>query len=198
MNISKRAAVLVAGAVVIFAGVSFSAAFASGVRAEDGSTRTEQTPASPASAKQLSTPTAQPASPAAVASSVAPPNGSSGVSDGVPFYDAISDPTLIQYPTEMTEEELARARSWVEMMDLTAKCMATKGYPFEYTLWWDFPITDPSADNPLPESPAKYGTPAYEALYGDPFADNYDPQTGEGCDGEARSQLTNKEFAPAN
>lgn len=198
MNISKRASVLVAGALVIVAGVSLSAAFASGVSAEDGSASTEQTPVRPAPAKQLSTPTAQPASPTAKASSVAPPNGSSGVNDGVPFYDANSDPTLIQYPTEMTDEERARAQSWVEMMELTAKCMATKGYPFEYTLWWDIPITDPSTNSPLPESPAKYGTPAYEALYGDPFADDYDPQTGEGCDGEARSQLTNKEFAPAN
>ena len=198
MNMSKRATALVAGALVIVAAASLSAAFASGASAEDASTRTEQTPARPTPAQQPSTPTAQPASPTGEASSVAPPNGSSGVNDGVPFYDANSDPTLIQYPTEMTGEELARARSWVEVMDLTARCMATKGHPFEYTLWWDIPITDPSTNSPLPESPATYGTPAYEALYGDPFADDYDPQTGEGCDGEARSQLTNNEFPPVN
>lgn len=41
----------------------------------------------------------------------------------------------------------------------------------------------------LRASPEKHGTPAYEALYGDPFAPDYDSQAGAGCNGQARAQL---------
>jgi hypothetical protein len=128
-----------------------------------------------------------------------PPNGSSGVLDGIPFYDANSDPTLIQYPADWAEDDLANARVWVDMMTITAKCMASQGYPFHYTLWWDIPENvDPAVAARLRESPAKYGTPAFGALFGDPDASEFDSEAGAGCHGEARDQLGDDPIVHAN
>lgn len=192
--IRERIVVVAAVAVAIAVGASLSIAHASGQEPHQDETQTRAD--STVSTSRPVTPSSTPA-PSPEPVQPAPPNGSSGFKEGIPFYDANSNPALIQYPPELTGEELAHAHSWVNMMDLMAKCMAEKGFPFEYTLWWDLPVADPSADIPLPESLAKYGTPEFEALYGDPYADDYDPQAGEGCHGVARSQLPD-EFANAN
>ncbi|PWC04325.1 hypothetical protein [Agromyces badenianii] len=189
---TKMRMTAIAAAALIVGGVSIGAANAASENSTDAASRVEKTvPAAavqPPVAPAATETTALAATPAPAAA--LPPNGSSGVLDGIPFYDANSDPTLIQYPADVPEEEHANARAWVEMMTITAKCMATKGHPFQYTLWWDIPAdVDPSLAARLRESPAKHGTPAFEALYGDPFAADYDPQLGAGCHGEARAQL---------
>lgn len=192
MTTRIRIATIAAGAALIAGGVSISAAYAASENSTDGAARVEKTepsasvqpPVAPA-ATETDALASTPAPAAAL-----PPNGSSGVVDGIPFYDANSDPTLIQYPTDWAEDELANARVWVETMTITAKCMASQGYPFQYTLWWDIPQdVDPAVAARLRESPAKYGTPAFGALFGDPFAPDYDPQAGAGCHGEAQTQL---------
>jgi hypothetical protein len=188
MTTRMRIAAIAAGAALIVGGASISAAYAASENSTDRGSRVEK--AVPAAAMQPSvtpaaTETAAPVAPPVPAAAM-PPNGSSGVLDGIPFYDANSDPTLIQYPTVWADDELANARVWVEMMTITAKCMATKGHPFQYTLWWDIPQNvDPAVAARLRESPAKYGTPAFGALFGDPDS----PEAGNGCHGEARAQL---------
>jgi hypothetical protein len=46
----------------------------------------------------------------------------------------------------------------------------------------------------LRESPAKYGTPAFGALFGNPDS----PEAGGGCHAEARSQLGDNPAVLAN
>ncbi|WP_148059104.1 hypothetical protein [Rathayibacter sp. PhB127] len=107
---------------------------------------------------------------------------SAGAEDGIPHYDASSDISLIEYPTSFDSVELTAARESVEVQAATAGCMRDKGFDYEFVLWWDRPISQNGEG--LPSSDEKYGSPEFEALYGDPYASDDDVSSGAGCRGQ--------------
>jgi hypothetical protein len=115
---------------------------------------------------------------------VHPPATASSASaeDGIPHYDASSDISLIAYPTSFDSVELTAAREWVEVQAATAGCMRDKGTDYDFVLWWDRPLSQHGEG--LPSSDEKYGSPEYEALYGDPYASDDDVSSGAGCRGQ--------------
>lgn len=112
---------IAAGTALIEGGVSISPTYAASENSTEGAARVGK--AVPTAAVQ---PPVAPAVTETDASAATPalapsPNGNSGGVDGIPFYDANSDPTLIQYPADWAEDELANVRVWVETMTITAK-----------------------------------------------------------------------------
>lgn len=100
-----------------------------------------------------------------------------------PIYDATTDLDSLTYPSTFDTDELANAKLWVKQQQLTAKCMATKGFDYTYKLWWERSSTDKN-----PEALYPMGSPGYIAEYGQPSDGAYDWQTA-GCSGYASHQV---------
>lgn len=99
---------------------------------------------------------------------------------GVPLNNAHTEPASINYPTSMTEEELANARLWITQQLIAGQCMEEKGFDFTFKLAWERSKFDPG--NAL----YRIGTPGAEALWGTNPTDS-GPYVWEnaGCSGYA-------------
>jgi hypothetical protein len=92
-----------------------------------------------------------------------------GADAGPRIYTVADDRSAVVIPDSISGAARANAEIWVDQQFITANCMAEKGYPFEFMMWWDRG-SQPGHDPKLNQS---YGADEQLALWGD---------TGAGAD----------------
>lgn len=109
---------------------------------------------------------------------------------GVRLYDDTDTADDITYPASLVGDELANARSWVDMQLNIAACMTERGHDYSFQLWWER-TPENTPENKGSGLPA-LDSDAWEALYG-PASGSAGPYdwTQAGCHGRVVHEMGN-------